>query len=449
MLKICFCAILELYLQYEFKQLIDIFMKKLFLFVALFATTALSVVSCNKNGGDAGIEISGDSKLTPGEHKARMEEIAIDFIDSFNVNDVEELVYELYDLADYLEWGDFPDYYGEMMNNLARGAEELSIVELGSFVTRATEDFVIDINDPDLNPYAGHSYTFNEDWYEWTEGQANSNTIEFIWNHAKATLKWSGEKKVEFEYPDEDINYVVYVPKTITLTVTIDGVEHLVVTVNPNITSSNTMAPSTEVRLYGGYVIKVSGELNNKGVGHNASIEKNGKSLYSSVVAITVDDFNDVDNWLKECNSDDYYGYYAEIDPDFFKDNLKNGTVQINIMELTLYAKGDFRGVIEEIEKIDAIDDEKKFYKKLCDLVNDKVKAVALYNDTNERVADVVMQVASDDGWDGLEYYVEPILLFPDGSKYAFEDYFTEHAFGDLIDRIEEIVEELEDYDLI
>jgi hypothetical protein len=118
-------------------------------------------------------------------------------------------------------------------------------------------------------------------------------------------------------------------------------------------------------------------------------------------------------------------------------------------MELTLHAKGDFRGVIEEIEKIDAIDDEKKFYKKLCDLVNDKVKAVALYNDTNERVADVVMQVASDDGWDGLEYYIEPILLFPDGSKYAFEDYFTEHAFGDLIDRIEEIVEELEDYDLI
>ena len=50
-----------------------------------------------------------------------------------------------------------------------------------------------------------------------------------------------------------------------------------------------------------------------------------------------------------------------------------------------------------------------------------------------------------DDYYDETYYEVEPILLFPDGSKYAFEDYFTERAFGDLLDKLEEIADELDE----
>ena len=42
------------------------------------------------------------------------------------------------------------------------------------------------------------------------------------------------------------------------------------------------------------------------------------------------------------------------------------------------------------------------------------------------------------------EYYgLEPILLFPDGSKYAFEDFFNEQAFGDLFNAIYELMNKL------
>lgn len=77
----------------------------------------------------------------------------------------------------------------------------------------------------------------------------------------------------------------------------------------------------------------------------------------------------------------------------------------------------------------------------VCDLVNEKVKLIIAYNDTDEKVADIILQVSRDDE----DYYVEPILLFPDGSKYAFENYFTETAFGDLIDAIEELADDFED----
>jgi hypothetical protein len=68
-----------------------------------------------------------------------------------------------------------------------------------------------------------------------------------------------------------------------------------------------------------------------------------------------------------------------------------------------------------------------------------------VYNDTKEKVADIVANtsVYYDDGY--ADYDVEPILLFPDGSKFAFEEYFTERAFRDLLERIEELAEEVDD----
>jgi hypothetical protein len=37
------------------------------------------------------------------------------------------------------------------------------------------------------------------------------------------------------------------------------------------------------------------------------------------------------------------------------------------------------------------------------------------------------------DDWDGTEWYeLEPIIKFPDGSKYAFYEYFDEDSFEGL-----------------
>jgi hypothetical protein len=169
----------------------------------------------------------------------------------------------------------------------------------------------------------------------------------------------------------------------------------------------------------------------------------------SSTAVVAANDVTDVDNWLKE-EYDSYWDetyYYIEPDEDFVN-NVKTGSAQIDILDLSIVASGDFLGMYEDLEELgDDYDDESKQYcQKVCDLLNEKVKASIVYNDTKEKVADVVMQVDTYHGYYDENYYTpEPILLFPDGSKYAFEDYFTEQAFGDLLDKLEEIADEVED----
>ena len=44
-----------------------------------------------------------------------------------------------------------------------------------------------------------------------------------------------------------------------------------------------------------------------------------------------------------------------------------------------------------------------------------------------------------------IDYFLLPVIVFNDGSRYAFEDYFTKAAFKALIDRVDEFAEEYDD----
>ena len=149
-------------------------MKKLLFISTLLTSMAISLSACETltedKSEDGPINVDGDfedSSLTPGEHKARLEEIAVEFVEYFDANDTEELVDGALSLAEYME--DF-DYYGDESYRfdaklLAQGAKRFSAQALAEFATRAAESFVIDVNDPDLNPFAGKCFTY--EGYEW------------------------------------------------------------------------------------------------------------------------------------------------------------------------------------------------------------------------------------------------------------------------------------------
>ena len=431
-------------------------MKKIFYSLALCATITLLMVACvpmaetdpndpNTPGQiDPNNPNNPSSELTPGEHKAKLEDIALEFVDSFNVSDVEDAVNALYNLSDYLEYGDFPDYYSNMIKDLANGVTDMSTADLMSFATRASEDFIIDINDPDINPYAGYSYAYDDS--EWIKEKTNDKTIKLIWDNAEALLSWDDSKKFEYEF--DDVDYIVYVPKTITFILNISRSEHIKVVVSTNISDVKTLAPAVDVKLNGGYVLNTSNSANSKGVESHSTIKKNGKTLMSAVSVVSINDATDIDSWLEEeyC---EYCGenHYDLVSPEYMGNNIKTGTAQIDILSLSIVASGDFRGMYDKYDELEGKydDNTKKFYEEVCKLINDSVVVEVSYNDTKEKVAGIVVQVASYDDYYGVEYYIEPILLFPDGSKYAFEDYFTERAFGDLLDKLDELAEDVED----
>lgn len=429
----------------------------------------------NNPGGDdnqdpitPGGDVNDDSDLTPGEHKARLEEIAIEFVDAFEPSDVEELIYSALSVAEYAEYFDYGFVGNEKYDNagsgdvnykshaetLVRGLQRFSATDLVEFATRVAEDFVIDINDPELNPYAGKNYIWTG--YGWEETNGKDKTIGFEWDETEATISWFGSTKLEYLY-DEEENYVVYIPNDITITIKIGGKTHFTAKLETNITDLKTWAPKVTITLNGGYEYVADSAGNSKGLEGQVTFKKNGKTLLHAATVVAINDATDIDNWMYEYY-DDYNGeYYTDISDEYFLENVKTGAAQLDILELSIVAEGDFKGMYEEIEEIEDMydtwdggeylpDQAKKESDAICEYVNEKVEIVLLYNDTKERVANIVMSTSRYyDEYDGYTYYgVEPILVFPDGSKFAFEEYFTEKAFGDLINVVQRLAEEFE-----
>lgn len=410
-------------------------MKKLLSSLALCAFIAPLLVGCNK-GPEGGNNTPGNvddyntpSTLTPGEHKAKLEDIAVEFIGYVDLADFEEILDALYCLTEYLEYDEEYAY-----NELAMGIKNLSPIHFQRFATRALEEVIIDINDPEYNPLAGYVYEWNGD--EWEESKGQSHTIVVKWDDAVATASWGETTRQEWTFRELETKAIVYVPNSLTLNVKIDNKEHLNIVAKPNITDSKTLAPSVEVSLNGGYLISASVKADSRGLETHSSIKKGNKTLLNANTVVAINDFTDIDNWLK-------------TEGEYFADQIKSGKVQIDILNLSIVGAGDFKDLLTDIDEIteglygDEYDAERwrRKMEDVCDLVNEKVKLIIAYNDTDEKVADIVLQVSRDDE----NYYVEPILLFPDGSKYAFENYFTETAFGDLIDAIEELADDFED----
>lgn len=409
-------------------------MKKILLSLALCAFVAPLFVGCNK--GPEGNNAPGNvddyntpSTLTPGEHKAKLEDIAVEFIGYVDLADFEEILDNLYCLAEYLEYDEYA------YNELAMGIKNLSPIHFQRFATRAMDEIILDINDPEYNPLAGYVYEWNGD--EWEESEGQSHTIVVKWDDAVATASWGETTRQEWTFRELETKAIVYVPNSLTLNVKIDNKEYLNIVAKPNITDSKTLAPSVEVSLNGGYLISASVKADSRGLETHSLIKKGNKTLLNANTVVAINDLTDIDNWFK-------------TEGEYFADQIKSGKVQIDILNLSIVGAGDFKDLLTDIDEIteglygDEYDAERwrRKMEDVCDLVNEKVKLVIAYNDTNEKVADIVLQVTRDDEDD---YYVEPILLFPDGSKYAFENYFTETAFGDLIDAIEELADDFED----
>lgn len=385
-----------------------------------------------------------DSDLTPGQHKAKLEDIALEFVNYFNPADVEDICKNLSVLGEYIDNSDLELPIGNEEEDIEIDQGTLSADDVMKFATRVADQVVVDINDPDQNVWAGNCYTYNG--YDWDVTSIDNSSFKFVWDNATLTVSWNNVQKVELYDSCEEVNYLVYVPKNIKCVMTINGAEHMALDITTNVADNNkTLNITVEAKLNGGYHFVCDNGANSKGVEVHYSISKNGKTLATATSVVAINDFTDIDNWYAEY--EDEWGVDTYIDPtEYFVANVKTAKAQIDVLNFSLVAEGNLQGLNAEIENIyDRYSDGKKCYEAICNLVNERVQIIAVYNDTKEKVADVIMSVASE-SYDGKKmYYAEPILLFADGSKFAFDEYFTERAFGNLVERIEELAEQMDD----
>ena len=435
-------------------------MKKLFSVVALCAIALTSLSSCEKIEGLFGKGNNNDeqtyepSDLTPTEHQAKLEQIALDIIDQIDPTDFEELAYSLLTLGERIPediYGDEgnleEDYYPD---EYARSIKNFDVNNIVALTTRASEQFIIDINDPEFG-VGGFSIEITEDG-EVIEGELDDpRAIVIKWDNDALTLSW-GENKGQYTMEDseEGVTYIVKVPAYIKAVITIDGQEHFSATIEPNITDNYTYAPAVTVKLNGGYEIFSKSSANNKGVGAEASLKKNGTKLFGGAVAFDIKGMTDPENW--------YYEYYDEyfketityISPeDYFIENVTNGFAQFDILTLSVIGNGDLKRVISELDALDeryaeSDGSEKEYCDEGCAIINKYLKLVAIYNDTKEKIADVILQTELVEYYDDTYYEPVPVLVFPDGSKFLFEDFFNESGFGNLFERLGDIAGDIE-----
>lgn len=410
----------------------------------------------NENGGTGGNDEFGESALTPGQHQQRLEDIAIEFIGYFNpedVNDIYDSAERFDELLDYFE-EPTAAYAAKLVPSAIKTAASLSPAKLADLVTRTiSEDIIIDPNDGELNPYAGYCYTFNALTYKWDRTRIEANAIRFCWGNDTMNITWTNCKKWDWDNVDDGEHYIVYVPANIEFSLTIDGVEHANISITTNLTDNQTMAPTATMTINGGYEISVALDANPKGVSVTASISKNDKNLMNGAMVVAINDLTNPDNWIYSYWCDNCAENHTDIDPsEYFLEQVKTGEAQIQVLDFAILISGDFKGMYKTFDNIYENYDGEEESNKICEQLNEKVQAVAIYTDTKEKVADIKWQayLADEwyDEWDGqwYRYYSEePILVFPDDSKFAFDRFFTERAFSSLIDVAEEFAQTADD----
>lgn len=423
-------------------------MKKLFSTLALCAIALTTLSSCDlfkpeEKKNDA--PQYEDSKLTPSQHQEKLETIALDIVNAIDPADVEELAQSLTTLSERI-----PEEEQGGAEELARSIQNLDVNNIVALVTRASEELILDINDPEL-ALGGICVEFYEDGTTEESEIDDKRAIMIKWESDAIVLSW-GENKGEYTFEDsnEGVKYIVKLPSFIKIAITLNGVEHFSANIEPNVTDNYTYAPALTIKLNGGYELYSKVNANNKGVGVEGSFKKNGKKLIGSAAAISINDLTNPDNWYEEYY-DEYHGETVTDIAlgDYISENVTNGTVQVDLLTLSIIGTGDLRSVIDEMNAWDerysnGANNEKEYFDEGCAILNKYLKVMAVYNDTNEKIADVILQTVEEEYYDGFLYYAAPILVFPDGSKFAFEDFFTEESFSNLIERIGEIAGNME-----
>ncbi|MBR2452064.1 MAG: hypothetical protein IKB37_02685 [Rikenellaceae bacterium] len=429
----------------------------------------------NEGGDNTGDNEGGDnigdlpSNMTPGQHQQKLEQVALDFMEYFDAFDNKRFVDAMVAFEkcmDECENMPFEDIFGfevdkPIIDELYPGTENQ-----GTF-TRIF-DYIEDSDSyqyiVDLNMSSGDAYSYDADTKLWVKTKTDANSVKCSWDGYDAVVSWSNSSKLyelNFEYDNcEDAKYKVYVPSEIVTVFRQDGDELIRITVKPNLTDQYTIAPNFTIALYNGYTISSSSKADRVGVSSEFVMKKNGTELLSSNVAVAINDITDVDSWLikveEEWGDAEFGGVdeWYEIDIEQVSNNTKTGSFQINILDVAIAGTGDLRSIINEMKEVNEEEDDKVITDRLVAKLNEYATIKTYYRDSKTAICDIVAQTArseyEDYDWETGEsytaysYYPEPIMVFDDGTKFAFDSFFTERKFQDAIDAFWALIDDFD-----
>lgn len=449
----------------------------------------LSFVACGDdsepepktNDPDAPTPIVQGKVLSPQESKERLSTIGKEFLNKIPASDFEDIL----SLTDYI----YKTYCQDDADELADWAKDCLDALTHQFVRTDRKednggwgDYVYNyvyIYNYTRRIYDASQFRAHVEWKNgaWRVTQKNTSDLQFSCTDRNgqqvvARLVTSGNTKrvyvgeIERDYHsdyqnfesagiihynstytyDKDLAYAE-VPEQIDVTVTQGGKVILSASVKTDLSSMSGTDFNLSKDKYGveasasvaGYTfknIRASAKANTAdGAEASVTIEKGGRELLKVSARGEVDLRGGV------------YGENSDTEVE-----VNGGGASAFLVDILgqLQVKGkctDVKGFLDALEDANRNTDEQKA-KSLMKKANGLINAELYYDNTSTRQAYVMMDVFSEQRYDGTyRWKVQPLICFEDGSSYSMSDesYFSESAFRGLINIYENLLKDYED----
>ena len=124
-----------------------------------------------------------------------------------------------------------------------------------------------------------------------------------------------------------------------------------------------------------------------------------------------------------------------------------DGEVEV---ELNVLGELQIKGTCRDLNKLSGYLEDEYDSEKDCEKAAERVTGLVdlgvYYDGTSTRQASVEFDpVVEDNGYGDEFYWIEPVLVFGDGSRYFFYDYFDDRIFDDLVEDFEDFIYDYED----
>ncbi len=460
--------------------------------LAFIASSLIAFASCDEIMGDKETPV-----LQPDEQKTKLEQVAVKLMEKAPSQDFEKYV-DLYNsfVQEYFENEDYDydalfDFAEEVSDQTTDAESERVYNEMKKeYAKKNVLNFVVTLSNHKCE------FVFGEDALTKVSGSGfDGAKVTLPMNGKTYTLEIKPSDKVTratYDYmsyykywdnngyynPDMDefvyvsggvdiisdyrIHFVIDVPEKIEIGVYEDGKYILTVTISMTQSfSAEGLDPAVDnfnadvtVSIDNGWEVeldKCAFDGSKGKAGSEGKIKKNGETLISYSVSGDVEIVNSKYVYKEEDVVDEFTTVSVE--------KMKDLAVSADILG-EIQVKGSCSNAKEAYEAIDSFweavsdydhnthtsktPDEAAAMRYLNNL-NAKLDLGVYYDGGSNKQASVEFEMDKREYEWGTQYDIMPVIVFADNSRYTIEDYFTEEAFGNLLDRLEGFGEDYED----
>ena len=181
-----------------------------------------------------------------------------------------------------------------------------------------------------------------------------------------------------------------------------------------------------------GYEETFKTDITKSGISASAGVKINGKNMLTANANIKAN----LDALIEDAS-----------DEEFKARNIENFSMKFDVLgEVQVDAEcPNFKNLYDAAVYLDDADDIDATNQWLAE-VNNAYTAKLRFDNTSVTQATFELEAEEEDGeWESY-VYLYPVMIFAsNGARYSLDEYFTESAFSDLIDTVEDLVEQFED----